>query len=300
MGGKRDMSRRAFVGSMIAGTALAAAGASKTAGSAAAAGWQIGCYTRPWDKHDYRVALDAIAEAGYACVGLMTTKQANGLVLSVATTLDEAHAIGEECAKRKLTVPSAYGGDIPSGQSIEAGIAGMRTLIDNCVAAGVANLMMGGVGDDKAAGPYYKAIGESCAYAAERGVGISVKPHGGTNSTGPQCRALIEGVNKANFRLWYDPGNIYYYSDGKRDPVDDAATVDGLVVGMSVKDFQDPKEVLLTPGMGRVDFPKVMERLARGGFTSGPLIVECLTPGDLPHLLEEAKKARLFVQSLVK
>jgi hypothetical protein len=27
--------------------------------------WQIGCYTRPWDQYEYRVALDAIAEAGY-------------------------------------------------------------------------------------------------------------------------------------------------------------------------------------------------------------------------------------------
>ena len=35
--------------------------------------WQIGCYTRPWAKYDYRIALDAIAEAGYEYVGLMTT-----------------------------------------------------------------------------------------------------------------------------------------------------------------------------------------------------------------------------------
>ncbi len=34
----------------------------------------IACYTRPWAKYEYRVALDAIAEAGYKYVGLMTTK----------------------------------------------------------------------------------------------------------------------------------------------------------------------------------------------------------------------------------
>ncbi|MFA6240875.1 MAG: sugar phosphate isomerase/epimerase family protein [Candidatus Hydrogenedentales bacterium] len=297
----KTVSRRAFLGKVCAGGAVAVASAAFVqAQTPAASGWQIGCYTRPWDKHDYRVALDAIAEAGYKFAGLMTTKSANNLVLSITTSVEEAHAIGEECKKRGLTAPSVYGGDIPSNESVEAGIAGMHKLIDNCVAAGVANLMMGGVGDEKAHVPYYKAIAESCAYAAEKGVGISVKPHGGTNSTGPQCRALIDSVGKPNFRLWYDPGNIYYYSDGKLDPVDDAATVDGLVVGMSVKDFKDPKEVLLTPGTGRVDFPKVMARLAKGGFTSGALIVECLTPGELPQLLEEAKKARAFVEGLVK
>jgi|GEM_PF-3606521 len=36
--------------------------------------WQIGCYTRPWDRYDYRVALDAIAELGFPYVGIMTHK----------------------------------------------------------------------------------------------------------------------------------------------------------------------------------------------------------------------------------
>jgi sugar phosphate isomerase/epimerase len=146
---------------------------------------------------------------------------------------------------------------------------------------------------------YYRAIVECCGYAGEKGIGISVKPHGGTNATGPQCRRLIESVGHSNFRLWYDPANIFYYSDGKIDPVDDSATVDGLVVGMSVKDFRMPKDVDLTPGTGMVNFPKVMANLKRGGFTGGPLIIECLAPGDLPQLLANARKARAFVESLV-
>jgi len=261
--------------------------------------WQIGCYTRPWDKHEYRIALDAIAEAGFQYAGLMTAKSADGLVISVSTPVEEAQKIGEECRKRNLKVPSVYGGDIPVAQSLEAGIAGLRQLIDNCVAAGAGNLMMGGIGDEALYEKYFKAIAECCAYAAEKGVGISMKPHGGLNATGPQCRKAVELVGHANFRIWYDPGNIFYYSDGQLDPVEDAATVDGLVVGMSVKDFQMPKEVLLTPGTGRVDFPKVMARLKAGGFTSGPLIIECLKPGELPELLAEAKRARRFVEELV-
>lgn len=260
--------------------------------------WQIGCYIRPWNQFEHDVALDAIAEAGFKYTGLLTTKPNNRFGITVNTTPDEAAAIGEQCRARGLGVPSAYGGDIPLG-SVEAGIAGMRRLIDNCVAAQVGNLMMGGVGTPELAEVYYKAIGESCGYAEGKGIGISVKPHGGTNATGPQCRALLEKVNQKNFRLWYDPGNIYYYSDGALNPADDAATVDGLVVGMSVKDYQEPKTVDVTPGTGKVDFAKVLARLKLGGFTSGPLIVECLKPGTEAELLGEAKKAFAFLTSLV-
>jgi len=77
----------------------------------------------------------------------------------------------------------------------------------------------------------------------------------------------LKTVGPQNFRLWYDPGHSYYYSDGNLDPADDATTVDGLVVGMSVKDFVPPKEVMVTPG-------------------------------DAAKLTAEAKKTRLFLEAL--
>jgi sugar phosphate isomerase/epimerase len=259
----------------------------------------IGCYTRPWDKVDYRVALDAVAEAGYRYVGLMTTKSQSGLVISVSTPPEEATRVGEEVRKRDLKVVSVYGGDIPIAESLEAGIEGLRRLIDRCAACGATNLLMGGTGSKEIYGPYTKAIAECCDYAAEKGIGMSLKPHGGLNATGPQCREAVERVGKKGFRIWYDPGNILYYSDGNRSPVDDAPTVDGLVTGMCVKDYRHPKDVLVTPGMGQVDFPAVFSRLQAGGFKSGPLVVECLEPGDPAHTLEQARKARQFLQTLV-
>ncbi len=258
--------------------------------------WQIGIYTRPWSKHDYRVALDAIAEAGYKYVGLMTTK--NGLVISSTTPLEEALKVGEEIKKRGLKCASAYGGGIPVDKSLEAGIEGMKRLIENCAASGTTNLLMGGTGNKDLYELYYRAIAQCCGYAAERGIGISIKPHGGLNATGPQCRKTVEMVGQKNFRIWYDPGNIFYYSDGQLNPVDDAPSVDGLVTGMCVKDYEHPKKVDLTPGTGRVDFPAVFAKLKAGGFKGGPLVVECLKPGDLEQTLTEAKKARAFLENL--
>ena len=296
-----ELSRRDFLDySLKLGAAGFAASCPATSAMASEAKerWQIGCYTRPWAKYDYRVALDAIAEAGFKYAGLMTTKSKNNLVISVETTLEEAEQVGQEVRKRGLKVPSVYGGGIPVNKSLEAGIEGLKKLIDNCAACGAGNLLMGGIGNEKLYDAYYKAIAECCDYAAEKGIGISVKPHGGLNATGPQCRKTVEMVGHKNFRIWYDPGNIYYYSDGKLDPVEDAASVDRLVVGMCIKDYKHPKNVAVTPGTGMVDYPAVMARLKKGGFTSGPLVVECLDPGDLEHTLIEAKKTRLFLEEL--
>ena len=261
--------------------------------------WQIGIYTRPWAKHDYRVAFDAIAEAGFKHVGLMSTNSENRLVLCAKTTLDEARATGEEAKTRGLGIPSVYGGGIAVAQSVEAGVADLRHILDCCEAAGATSLLMGGIGKPELYDAYYKAVAECCPYAADKGIGVTLKPHGGLNATGPQLRDTVEKVGHPSFRVMYDPGNIFYYSEGKLDPVDDAPSVDGIVAGMCVKDYEPPKSVALTPGTGLVDFPKVMALLRAGGFTGGPLVIECLAEGDLPFLLAEATKARAFVEELV-
>jgi sugar phosphate isomerase/epimerase len=288
------------------GVTPAASGAAVTTLPAKAAEWQIGCYTRPWAEHDWRVALDAIAEAGFKHAGLMSTKSKTRLVISAATDIEEAGRVGEEARKRGLEIPSVYGGGFPVDQSLQAGVDGLRRLIDNCAAAGAKTLLLGGTGDRKLYRRYYKAVAEICDYAAAKRVGIVLKPHGGLNATGPQCRKTLGLVQHGNFTLWYDPGNIYYYSNGQLDPVEDAQTVDGIVTGMCIKDFtmstKDGKvtrDVLVDPGDGKVDFPAVLARLKKGGFTRGPMVIETLARGNLSTLLVAAKKARLFVRALV-
>ncbi len=267
--------------------------------AALAPGYQLGCYTRPWDQFEYRVALDGIAEAGYKYAGLMTSKGKTWVTITVDSRPEEVLEVAEQVKQRGLKTLSLYAGDFPVAQSIEAGIAGLRKLIDYSAMCGCPNLMLGGTADAKVVPAYYKVVAECCDYAGGKGVGLSVKPHGGQNATGPQCRKLIEQVGHKNFRLWYDPGNIFYYSEGKLDPVEDSATVDGLVVGMSVKDFKSPKEVLVTPGTGEVNFREVIAHLQRGGFRSGPLVVECLARSEKASgITAEGKKARRFLEEL--
>ncbi len=287
--GPAKPTRRQFVAGVLA-TAGAAMAAPALADEPLR--WQIGCYTRPWAAHDYRVALDSIAAAGFQYVGLMTAKSKDNLIISVATAPEEAAAVGAEVKRRGLKVISLWGGQFPTD-----GPAGLERLIDNSAACGCPHLMLGGTSEDLQA-RYYKIVADCCDYAQAKGVGLSVKPHGGSNASGAQCRKIIDRIGHKNFRIWYDPGNVFFYSDGKLDPADDAAAVDGVVVGMSVKDFRPPKDVELTPGTGKVDFVKVLAGLKQGGFTHGPLVVECLAPGDVAHLKAEAVKARRFLEDL--
>jgi len=290
-------SRRQFLKNSL----LLSAAAPRAHASPAHGAWQIGCYTRPWNKFDYPLAFDGIAGAGYSYIGLMNLMMKGKPVgISFESTPEEAVALGKEVTARGLKTISIWGGDFPFRKGMEAGIAGLKRLIDNCAACSCPNLLLGGAGKPDQTEPYYNVVKECCEYAASKGVGLSVKPHGGTNANGGECRKLVAMVGHKNFGIWYDPGNIFFYSDAKLNPIDDAPTVDGLVVGMCVKDFKMPKEVMLTPGTGMVDFRAVMAKLKKGGFTSGPLVVECLDLGDPAKLREEARKARLFVEDVVK
>lgn len=295
-------SRRAFLRQAMfaGGAALIAAPTAgcRAPGALGTPRWQIGCYTRPWDQFDYRLALDGIAEAGFKYAGIMTAKTRTWLILTAESAIAEAAEVGDEVRKRGLKCRSLYAGEFPVAKSVEAGIEGLHKLIQLSAACGSPNLMLAGVGDEKLYDAYFKVIAECCDYAAAQGIGLSMKPHGGFLATGAQCRRGVERVSHKNFRVWYDPGNIFYYSDGKLDPVDDAAAVDGLVVGVSVKDFRLPKDVLVTPGTGLVNFRAVLDRLKQGGFSRGPLLVECVERGELAKVTAEAKRAREFLEAL--
>jgi hypothetical protein len=55
---------------------------------------------------------------------------------------------------------------------------------------------------------------------------------------------------------------------------------------------------MLTPGTGEVDFPALLKNPKTGGFTHGPLVVECLKAADLRQTLHQEKKVRQFLENL--
>jgi sugar phosphate isomerase/epimerase len=296
-----ETNRRQFLGRAMQIGAAAAIAPSLLRAAPGGEAFEIGCFTRPWAAFDYRVAFDDIAAAGFKHVGLMTTNSKSKHILSEETTVEEAHKVGDEAKQRGLGMPTAWGGDLSISKSKDGSMTELRHLIELCAAAGVKSILLGGVGDERFVERYYGTIAKCCDEAAAKKVGLVIKPHGGTNGTGALLKKAVERVNNKNFRIWYDAGNIYYYSEGKISPVDDAPEVGGLVNGWCIKDFKiaPKKDVDLTPGTGQVDFKAVLGKLRAGGFNGGPLVVETVTPGDRAFVLEQAKKAREFVERLV-
>jgi len=288
-----ELGRRTFL-ARAAGLPLAAAGLARGATSPR---FTIGCFTRPWADLSPEGALDAIAEAGFTVAGLMSAK--GGIIVTAEATPARVGGLASHARALGLSIASLYAGEFLVAGDATASAGRLLRIIDHAGRCGCPLIILGGTTKAELVDPYYETVATCCSAAAAAGVTLTVKPHGGTNSTGAQCRKLVERVNHPALRIWYDPGNIFYYSDGRLDPVEDAASVDSLVVAMSVKDFLPPKVVDVTPGDGRVDFPRVLARLRQGGFTSGPLIIECLARGDRSFLVAEARRARKFVEKVV-
>ena len=289
----RPLDRRSF----LAGAAAAPLVLALSSRAAPTPGFAVGCFTRPWADLEPEGALDAIAEAGFSVAGLMSAK--GGIIVTAEATPARIGALAAHARSRALSIAALYAGEFLVRGDPAASTGRLRRIIDHAARCACPRIILGGTTRPELTGPYYETVGACCSAAAAAGVTLTVKPHGGTNSTGAQCRKLVEQVNHPALRIWYDPGNIFYYSDGRLDPVDDAPAVDGVVVAMSVKDFLPPKTVDVTPGEGRVDFPRVLARLRQGGFTSGPLIIECLARGDRAFLVNEARRARKFIEKVV-
>lgn len=270
-----------------------AAGTGAVLNACSSSKWKIGAYTRVWGNRNYLEALNGMVEAGYKYVGLSTHEK--GRVVDRNSDPEFAAKVGEEIKKRGLTLVTNSGGSHDVSNSLEEGIAGLKRLIDNSALCGAPVIQINAIHDPVQMEPFYKAISECCDYAAEKGVLITLKPHG---QVGAFCLEQVKKVDHKNFKLWYDPGNVFHASFGETDPLDDAVGLGGYVVGMAVKDFRLPRDVNVTPGTGMVDFPKLLALLGQEGFTSGALVVELVSQGDLAHLTAEAIKARKFIESI--
>jgi sugar phosphate isomerase/epimerase len=296
------MNRRQFIQTSLATTAAATLTHSATAKPATIpAPWKVGCFTRPWAEHEYTVALDAIAEAGFQYVGFMNTTKAGkrAQMINWDMPLEEAAEMARAAKSRGLTVAAAWGGRFPTEKGLDAAVEGLTKLIDASVAATVPDILLGGEGRADYLETYESAIKACLDDARKKGIRICMKPHDTFNFTGEDCKGTIERINHPNFAFYYDPGNILHYSKGKRAPEMDSVGIGDAVHGMCVKDYLEGKSVNITPGTGQVDFKKVMANLKTGGFKGGPMIIECLKPGSLEELLVDAKKTKAMVEGLI-
>jgi len=297
------MNRRHFLQS-----AALAAGASPflpscathTAEAAKGVNWPIGCFNRPWlgdkNKWDYDTALDGIKAAGYKLTGLLTRPGKDEPFIASDATPEYLANLKKRIAARGLAVNMGAlrtRNELP----LDAQIKDMRRQIDNGKTVGVEFLLTFGVDKPADFENYYKLMRDAAPYAQERGLKLVLKPHGGASGASEEILRCLEKVKHPNFKIWFDAGNIIYYTG--KDPLEQLKPIARQVTGFCAKDCgQEHGSVWLEFGTGKVDFRAVFAELKQAGF-HGPVMVECCALGDTPAIVTaNARKNREYLERL--
>jgi sugar phosphate isomerase/epimerase len=125
-----------------------------------------------------------------------------------------------------------------------------------------------------------------------------LKPHGGVSLASKEILRCLDAINHRNFKVWYDAGNIIYYSG--QDPTKELEPLTRHITGFCAKDCDRPNgDVMIQFGTGKVDFKRILARLKAGGF-DGPVMVECCAPGPTPQAVTaNAKANRSFLEKIL-
>ncbi len=288
------MNRRDFVKN-----ALTTAAAMTTIGSRAAArtNWEIGCFNRPWTKWPFDQALKQIKAAGYKATGLLSRTKDEQFNAAAASP-EYLEALKQRIGTSGLTVSlSALHSrhNIPLEESIRE----VRKQIDNARFLSSKYVMSFGTDKPEEFDHYIKVMSDAAAYAQEKGLRLVMKPHGGISGSSSEILRVIKEVNHRNFSIWYDAGNIIYYTG--KDPVAEIAPIAKHISGFCAKDCGSLKgDVMIQFGTGKVDFPAVFRVLKENGF-NGPLMVECCQVGDTPEATTaNARANREFLERVLR
>jgi sugar phosphate isomerase/epimerase len=294
-----ERTRREFISegtALLAGAAVLADASSLRAAPGVAAKWPIGCFNRPWTKWTFDETLTAIKAAGYATTGLLSRTKADPFIAADAT----AEYLGG--LKRALATSglTATLGALRSRHDVplEQTVASLQKEIDNAAFLGLKYAMTFGIDEPAQFDHYFQSMARVSAYAAEKGVQVVMKPHGGSSGASDEIVAAMRKVGHANFRIWYDAGNIVHYTG--KDPVEELKPIVQYVTGFCAKDCGEPKgDVMIQFGTGKVDFAGVFKVLKSAGF-DGPIMVECCAVGETPEATAASARAnREFLEKLL-
>ena len=261
---------------------------------------KLGATTRPWDKWSFDQACQSIAHAGYEEVSIYFNE---GSAAVTSSSSDDEIAKAKEIIDKHELAATMLISSPKLDLSVDEAVEDYKKLIDANAKLGCKWLMNGGTESKDLFDKYFEIMRQSAPYAEKKGVEILLKPHGGLGLTGGDLAKAIEIVNSDAFRICYDPGNIIYYTKGEVRPesnVDDVAkyVTFCIIKDCIIKDDGNP-DVWILPGEGLVDFPIVLGKLVKAGFT-GPLHVECLGGTELEDINKKAWKTREWLERIVE
>jgi sugar phosphate isomerase/epimerase len=181
---------------------------------------------------------------------------------------------------------------------LDASIEEVRRQIDNADALALTYLLTFGVDRRDEYAHYYKVMSDAAAYAQERRIKLVMKPHGGSSGASDEIVAAMKAVQHPNFTIWYDAGNIIYYTG--KNPVEELKPIAQYVTGFCAKDCGALNgDVMIQFGTGKVDFAAVFGTLKAAGF-DGPIMVECCKVGaTAEETMANARANRRFLEQVL-
>ncbi len=261
----------------------------------------IGAFARPWTAFTWEEYLAGVVATGYEYMGFMRHREAE---LLPGLSDEKIAWIKETLARHGLTptteISLHHSGRCPLHEGTEAAVQEALGQLDVMQAVGVPYYVSCGTPEPALEQTLVTVLREAAAYGAERGITVTIKSHGGPAGTCYDLVRVVEVIDHPNFGIYYDPGNILYFT--AEDPLDGIDEVAPHVVAAIVKDETGGErgDVEIEPGTGDVDFPAVFSRLRDGGFTSGPVMVECLGRGELGEVNERAVRVRERVEEWLR
>ncbi len=302
----RLISRRVFVKA----TTAAAVASVFDVSAASGVSWPIGCFNRPWMQKfgsplqaasvsqpanwGLDVALVGIKEAGYKFMGLLTAMPGEPFLVADAPA-DYLTDLKKRIAASGLTATMGAL-RINFEKSQEDVAQQIRRQIDHAAFLNLEWLLTFGVDKAEDYQRYYKAMTDAADYAQERKLKLVLKPHGGGSGSSAEILRCLKEVNRPNFKIWYDAGNIIYYTG--KDPVEELKPIVQDVTGFCAKDCPGKSgDVMIEFGTGKVDFRAVYQELKKASF-NGPSFVECAGGKTLSEVTASARANRLFLEKI--
>lgn len=256
----------------------------------------LGCLTRPWGNRPLEEALAGISAAGYRTVGF-TGYQGQPLPSGEMTDrqLEDVRAMLGRYSltpQASISQPSLHRFDRPEA------VRRFLRQMEQAAALGMGYFILTGITDESRYEEWAMAVADCLGRAQELGLYLVLKPHGGLSSLAKDLAKWVDRLSHPSFGICYDPGNIFYYTG--ENPVDDLPKIVQHVRALCIKDEVGGKEgeVMITPGTGLVDFPRIFSILSEAGF-SGPGWVECVGGADLSEINAEAAKAHRFLSEVL-
>lgn len=292
-----DVTRRQFLqrtAAALAGGVLATRGV-LAAAQPTATPWTIGCLNRPWVKWSADEMLDGIRAAGYRTIGLQTTTPTDKWVS--ATSQDYLAALKAKISARGLTAIEGRLTTKDTAPFADA-TADIRQQVDHARFVGLTTLINTGTAKPDLYAAWYRLMNYAAGYGADAGIQIVSKPHGGVVATAEDLLRCVEKINHRNFGVWYDAGNVLYYTG--KDPLAELEPIIGHVTAFTAKDCAGKgAEVMTQFGTGQVDFAAIFRRLKKANF-KGPIMVEsCAVGATAAETTRNAAANREFLEKVL-